>query len=71
MTISEACGPTDVPQDVILMWAAGSSTGGGVAWLAHIGGFIFGWLVVKLYVKIRGQGITPSGGQRVYTVRWR
>jgi len=54
----------------ILMWLVGSSTGGGVAWLAHIGGFVFGWLVLKVYLRFRGKGVTPGGGQRVYTVRW-
>jgi len=48
----------------ILMSLLGSSTGGGVAWAAHVGGFIFGWLVLKLYLKIRGE-------HRNYRIHWR
>jgi len=48
----------------------GSSTGGGVAYMAHIGGFIFGWLVLRLMIKIRGRGSLPGGGQQVYRVKW-
>jgi len=54
----------------LLLSFSGSSTGGGVAYLAHVGGFVFGWGSLKLLVKIRGRGVTPSGGQRVYRVRW-
>ena len=53
----------------IIMSLVGSSTGGGVAWMAHVGGFIFGWLVLKLLVKFKGPGAT-SGGQRVYRMQW-
>jgi len=44
--------------------------GGGVAWMAHVGGFIFGFVIMKLLVKITGRGVTPSGGQRVYRMNW-
>jgi membrane associated rhomboid family serine protease len=47
----------------------GSSTGGGVAWFAHVGGFIFGWLILKALVKIRG-GTAGSQGQRIYKMQW-
>ncbi len=54
----------------LLMSIGGGATGGGVAWMAHVGGFIFGWGVLKLVLRIRGRGATPSGGQRVYRVHW-
>jgi membrane associated rhomboid family serine protease len=54
----------------VLMSLAGSSSGGGVAWMAHVGGFIFGWVILKLLLKIRGRGTTPRGGQQIYRVRW-
>ncbi len=47
----------------ILMSLAGSSTGGGVAWLAHVGGFVFGYLTIRLMFLIRG-GPPP----RVYRI---
>ncbi|KAA3631665.1 MAG: rhomboid family intramembrane serine protease [Calditrichaeota bacterium] len=50
-----------------------NSSGGGVAYLAHVGGFIFGWLILKLVIKITGKGggggTTPNG-QRVYRMQW-
>jgi len=49
----------------ILMWLADSSTGGGVAWMAHVGGFIFGYLVLKTIFKIRG-----GPRQRIQRVQW-
>jgi membrane associated rhomboid family serine protease len=54
----------------IFMSVTGSVTGGGVAWMAHVGGFVFGWLILKLMIKITGRGSTPSGGQRVYRMQW-
>lgn len=54
----------------IIMSVLGSSTGGGVAWLAHVGGFIFGWGIFKAVLKITGRGTTLSGGQRIYRVKW-
>lgn len=44
--------------------------GSAVAYLAHVGGFVFGWLVLKLLVRIKGGGTGPSGGQRVYRMQW-
>jgi len=54
----------------VLMSFLGSATGGGVAWLAHVGGFIFGWGLLKILLKFRGKGKTPRGGQRTYRVQW-
>jgi membrane associated rhomboid family serine protease len=55
----------------ILMSLLGSSTGGGVAWLAHVGGFVFGFLVLKALVKLRGGGNISSGDrQRIYRMQW-
>ncbi len=53
----------------IFMALVGSSSGGGVAWLAHVGGFVFGWVVLKVLVKARG-GTAGSGGQRIYKMQW-
>jgi len=44
-------------------------SGGGVAWMAHVGGFVFGWILLKFAVMIFGKG-GPSGGQRVYRMGW-
>lgn len=52
----------------LLMSMIGSSTGGGVAWMAHVGGFIFGWAVLKLLTRGRRPG--SSRGQRSYRVKW-
>ena len=54
----------------ILMSVLGSASGGGVAWMAHVGGFVFGYLVMRLMVKLFGRGSTPAGGQRVYRMNW-
>lgn len=54
----------------LFMSFTGSATGGGVAWMAHVGGFVFGWLVLRILVRIKGRGSTPSGGQRVYRMQW-
>jgi membrane associated rhomboid family serine protease len=40
------------------------STGGGVAYWAHIGGFVTGILAIALYLKVTGQPMWPSA-QRV------
>ncbi|MGH8014916.1 MAG: rhomboid family intramembrane serine protease [Candidatus Zixiibacteriota bacterium] len=45
-----------------------SGAGGGVAWMAHVGGFAFGWVLLKLWTLIFGKN--PSGGQRVYRMDW-
>lgn len=55
----------------IFMSMIGSSTGGGVAWMAHVGGFVFGYLVLKAIVKFRGGGRISSGdNQRIYRMQW-
>ncbi|MFZ1683185.1 MAG: rhomboid family intramembrane serine protease [Candidatus Zixiibacteriota bacterium] len=51
----------------LVMAMTGNSSGGGVAWLAHIGGFAFGWIVLRGLVRLRGG---PSAGQRIYKVQW-
>jgi len=43
---------------------------GGVAFLAHVGGFIFGNLLLRAMLKFKGRGAGPSDGQRVYRVHW-
>lgn len=45
-------------------------SGGGVAWIAHVGGFVFGWILLKLITKISGVQGPSSGGQRVYRMDW-
>lgn len=52
----------------LLMSMIGSATGGGVAWMAHVGGFAFGWAVLKLLT--RGRRPRASGSQRSYRVKW-
>jgi len=53
----------------LFMSFAGSSTGGGVAWMAHVGGFVFGYGVMRLLARRRG-GASPSSGQRIYKMEW-
>ena len=47
----------------ILMSALSTGAGGGVAWLAHVGGFAFGWLWFRIFAS-KGE----SGRQRIYRV---
>ena len=55
----------------IVMSMIGSSSGGGVAWLAHVGGFVFGYLLLKAIVKMRGGGNISTGDtQRIYRMQW-
>ncbi len=54
----------------LLMSVIGSSTGGGVAWLAHVGGFAFGWGLLKLFTRGGRHTGSPGDGQRVYRVQW-
>lgn len=54
----------------VFMSLTGNLSGGGVAWTAHVGGFLFGWLLLKLIIKFRGKGSIPSGGQRAYRMQW-
>lgn len=53
----------------LFMSFAGSATGGGVAWMAHVGGFVFGYAVMRLLVG-RRRGVPPSQGQRIYKMDW-
>lgn len=48
--------------------AAGA--GGGVAFMAHVGGFIFGYLLLRTLLQFKGRGGGPTGEQRVYRVHW-
>lgn len=53
----------------LFMSMVGSSTGGGVAWMAHVGGFLFGYLIMRLF--FRGKtGSPPVSGQRIYRMDW-
>ncbi|MEA2030827.1 MAG: rhomboid family intramembrane serine protease [candidate division Zixibacteria bacterium] len=55
----------------LLMSLAGSSTGGGVAYLAHVGGFLFGLGLLKFLTRGgRRSGGSATDGQRVYRVHW-
>ena len=57
----------------LFMSFTGTSSGGGVAYLAHVGGFVFGWILLKLIVKITGRGggsSSSNNGQRVYRMQW-
>jgi membrane associated rhomboid family serine protease len=54
----------------LLMSMIGSATGGGVAWMAHVGGFVFGWSLLKLLTRRRRPRGSASNGQRIYRVHW-
>lgn len=44
---------------------------GGVAYLAHVGGFVFGYGLLRLLLKWKGPGAVSGGdGQRIYRVHW-
>jgi membrane associated rhomboid family serine protease len=45
------------------------ASGGGIAWAAHVGGFVFGWLVLTLLIKIMGRG-GQTDSQRTYRMTW-
>lgn len=47
----------------------GGASGGGVAWFAHLGGFIFGWVLLKLLLKKRGGPQSFGGGDRYRAYR--
>ena len=51
----------------VLMSLSSSSTGGGVAWLAHVGGFAFGYLILRLLIKIKGK---PQVRPQSYRIKW-
>ena len=52
----------------LLMSLTGSAAGGSVAWMAHVGGFVFGWGALKLLLRIKGGGASTrrSRNYRVY-----
>jgi membrane associated rhomboid family serine protease len=53
----------------LFMSLGGSATGGGVAWMAHVGGFVFGYLVLKFLFRGR-KGSPPVQRQRVFRMNW-
>jgi membrane associated rhomboid family serine protease len=55
----------------ILMSVLDLGSGGGVAWLAHIGGFAFGYVLLRLLLKLRGgRRMGDSGEPRTYRMQW-
>lgn len=50
----------------------GGGSGGGVAWFAHLGGFAFGWALLKLIVSRRGGPQVYGGDDRhqIYRVKF-
>ena len=53
------------------LWNSLVGAGSGIAFLAHVGGFVFGWALLKMLIRIKGgRGTTSDGGQRVYRVHW-
>ncbi|MEW5995685.1 MAG: rhomboid family intramembrane serine protease [Candidatus Zixiibacteriota bacterium] len=54
----------------LIMSLTGSATGGGVAWMAHVGGFAFGWALLRLLTRSRRRRAAASDGQRAYRVFW-
>ncbi len=54
----------------LLMALVGSNSGGGVAWLAHVGGFGFGWGLLKLLTRGKPRIHPPNNNQRIYRMRW-
>jgi len=54
----------------ILMSALDLSSGGGVAWLAHVGGFAFGYLLLRLLLKLRGRRRMGPDEPRTYRMQW-
>lgn len=61
-----------VMQVLNAMIGLGGAAGGGVAWFAHLGGFAFGWALLKLVVKKRGGPQSFDGGDRhrVYRIKF-
>ncbi len=45
-------------------------SGGGVAWLAHVGGFVFGWIFIKLATLIFGRRGPQTNSQQVHRMDW-
>ena len=45
---------------LIMGFSSVGSSGGGVAWFAHVGGFVFGWLGLRLYHRRRRPAYTTT-----------
>ncbi|MEW5795146.1 MAG: rhomboid family intramembrane serine protease [Candidatus Zixiibacteriota bacterium] len=54
----------------ILMSTLDLGSGGGVAWLAHVGGFVFGYLLLRLLLAVRGRRRIGSDQPRIYRMQW-
>ncbi len=54
----------------LIMSVMGSSSGGGIAFLAHVGGFVFGYIIFRIIVSIWGRQTPPGDRQRVYKMNW-
>lgn len=54
----------------LIMSLLGSSSGGGVAWMAHVGGFVFGYIVLRILIRIWGRQGSNSDRQQVYRMNW-
>ncbi len=48
----------------------GAAEGGGVAWFAHVGGFAFGWLVLRFYHRKKPGTYTTTSSYDDYHNRW-
>lgn len=57
-------------QIIMGLSSMGASSGGGVAWFAHVGGFAFGWLIVRFYHRRRLSGYTTTSSYDDYYNRW-
>lgn len=53
---------------LFMSFAGAAGGGGGVAWLAHVGGFVFGYVVLKIMMQFRRHG--PTRGDRIYRMQW-
>lgn len=54
----------------LLMSALGGIGSGGVAWMAHVGGFVFGYLLLWLWLRVFGRRQGPRDRQQVYRMQW-
>lgn len=59
-----------IAYQLLMSFTSLGAGGGGVAWMAHVGGFVFGYLVMRIIVRFRGRGVTPGRGQRIYRMHW-
>ncbi|MCP4568258.1 MAG: rhomboid family intramembrane serine protease [FCB group bacterium] len=55
---------------IIMAASSVGGTGGGVAWFAHIGGFLFGWLVIRFRRKRARQKSNSPKDNSSYYDRW-